>query len=189
LAEARLRAVDARDALLACAAPIRALVADEGGALDEPIHVRGAAHRYGETAPLARLSLLGKSAKDPVAGSGRRDLVAAITDPRRPFLWRTTANRIWLKLFGRGIVETPDDFGQLGGTPWSPELLDHLASKLARGQTVKQLIREVALSHAYQALADPVEASADVWSPLPVRRLDAEEIRAIGMPPAEALYA
>ena len=177
LAEVRRRAVEARDALLACAPPIRALVADEGGPLDEPIHVRGAAHRYGETAPLARLSLLGKSAKDPVAGSGRRDLVAAITDPRRPFLWRTTANRIWLKLFGRGIVETPDDFGQLGGTPWSPELLDHLASKLARGQTVKQLIREVALSHAYQALADPGEASADVWSPLPVRRLDAEEIR------------
>jgi hypothetical protein len=177
LAEAQRRAVEARDALLACAPPIRALVADEGGPLDEPIHLRGAAHRPGEAAPLARLSLLGARAQEPVVGSGRRALVAALTDPRRPFLWRTTANRIWLKMFGRGIVETPDDFGQLGGTPWSPELLDHLASRLSRGHTFKQLIRDIALSHAYRAAADPGETPAEVWSPLPVRRLDAEEIR------------
>ena len=80
-------------------------------------------------------------------------------------------------MFGRGIVETPDDFGQLGGTPWSPELLDHLASRLGRGHTFKQLIRDIALSHAYRAAADPGETPAEVWSPLPVRRLDAEEIR------------
>lgn len=177
LAEARRRAIEARDALLACAPPIRALVADEGGPLDEPIHLRGAAHRPGEAAPLARLSLLGSGAQEPVVGSGRRALVAALTDPRRPFLWRTTANRIWLKMFGRGIVETPDDFGQLGGTPWSPELLDHLAFRLGRGHTFKQLIRDIALSHAYRAAADPGEIPAEVWSPLPVRRLDAEEIR------------
>jgi hypothetical protein len=177
LAEARRRVVEARDALLACAPPIRALVADEGGSLDEPIHLRGAAHRPGEAAPLARLSLMGSRAEEPVVGSGRRALVAALTDPRRPFLWRTTANRIWLKMFGRGIVETPDDFGQLGGTPWSPELLDHLASRLGRGHTFKQLIRDIALSHAYRAVADPGETPAEVWSPLPVRRLDAEEIR------------
>ncbi len=177
VAEARRRAVEARDALLACAPPIRALVADEGGTLDEPIHVRGAAHRYGEAAPLARLSILGASPQDPVEGSGRRALVAALTDPRRPFLWRTTANRLWLKLFGRGIVETPDDFGQLGGTPWSPELLDHLASRLSRGQTFKQLIRDLVLSHAYRSAAEPGETVAEAWSPLPVRRLDAEQIR------------
>jgi hypothetical protein len=177
LAEARLQAVAARKALLECSPPMRALMADEGGALDEPVHLRGAAHRYGDAAPLARLSLLGKTTQDPVTGSGRRELVAALTDPRRPFLWRTTANRIWLKLFGRGIVETPDDFGQLGGTPWSPELLDHLAVRLARGDTVKQVIRQIAVSHAYQAAADPGEAPAEVWAPLPVRRLDAEEIR------------
>ena len=177
LGEARRRVVEARDALLACAPPIRALVADEGGPLDELIHLRGAAHRPGEAAPLARLSLLGSRAEEPVVGSGRRALVAALTDPRRPFLWRTTANRIWLKMFGRGIVETPDDFGQLGGTPWSPELLDHLASRLGRGHTFKQIIRDIALSHAYRAAADPGETPAEVWSPLPVRRLDAEEIR------------
>ena len=177
LAEARARVVAARDALLACAPPIRALLADEGGSLDEPIHVRGAAHRYGEPAPLARLSVLGLDARQPVAGSGRRTLVEALTDPRRPFLWRTTANRIWLKVFGRGIVDTPDDFGQLGGTPWSPELLDHLASRLARGQTFKQLLRDLVLSRAYRAAADPGEAPAEVWSPMPARRLDAEQIR------------
>jgi len=177
LAEARRKAVESRDALLACTPPIRALIADEGGPLDERIHVRGAAHRYGEPAPLARLSVLGEGQPAPVEGSGRRALLAALTDPGRPFFWRTTANRIWLKLFGRGIVETPDDFGQLGGTPWSPELLDHLASRLAQGQTVKQVIRDITLSHAYRAAADPGEAPGDIWAPLAVRRLDAEEIR------------
>ena len=177
LAEARQKAVESRDTLLACAPPIRALIADEGGPIDERVHVRGAARRYGEPAPLARLSVLGETQPTPVEGSGRRALLAALTDPRRPFFWRTTANRIWLKLFGRGIVETPDDFGQLGGTPWSPELLDHLASRLAQGQTIKQLVRDITLSHAYRAAADPGETPGEVWAPLPVRRLDAEEIR------------
>ena len=177
LSEVRKAVVEARAALLECAPPIRALMADEGGALDEPIHVRGAAHRYGEPAPLARLSLLGEPAQATVAGSGRRFLVEALTDPARPFLWRTTANRIWLKLFGRGIVDTPDDFGQLGAVPWSPELLDHLAFRLGRGETFKGLIRDIVLSHAYRAAADPGESTAEVWSPLPVRRLDAEQIR------------
>ena len=177
LSEARQAVVVARDALLECAPPVRALLADEGGPLDEPIHVRGAAHRYGEPAPLARLSLLGGPAQGPVAGSGRRFLVEALTDPARPFLWRTTANRVWLTLFGRGIVDTPDDFGQLGAVPWSPELLDHLASRLGRGETFKGLIRDIVLSHAYRAAADPGEAPAETWAPLPVRRLDAEQIR------------
>jgi hypothetical protein len=84
---------------------------------------------------------------------------------------------VWLKLFGRGIVETPDDFGQLGAAPWSRELLDHLAAKLARGATFKELIREVVLSRAYRAEADDDTLPPNAWGPLAVRRLDAEAIR------------
>jgi hypothetical protein len=84
---------------------------------------------------------------------------------------------VWLKLMGRGIVETPDDFGQLGAAPWSVELLDHLALKLADGATFKSLIREVVLSRAYRAAADSGEVPPTAWHAPAVRRLDAEAIR------------
>ena len=175
--QARLSAVEARRALLECKPAIRALVADEGGALDEPVHLRGSSRKYGEPSPRARLSILGTPPVEKVSGSGRLALIASLTDPARPFLWRTTANRVWLKLFGRGIVETPDDFGQLGATPWSAELLDYLAGKLASGVTFKQLIREIVLSHAYRAAPEIGEDLSMAWGPVPVRRLDAEVIR------------
>jgi hypothetical protein len=110
-------------------------------------------------------------------GSGRLALARAITARDTPFLWRTLANRVWLKLMGRGIVETPDDFGQLGAAPWSAELLDHLSLKLAGGATFKSLIREVVLSRAYRAAADAGEVPPTAWHAPAVRRLDAEAIR------------
>jgi cytochrome c553 len=169
----------ARDALLAAPPPVRAIVALEGDGFDEPLHLRGVSRNYGEPVRRARLAALGDAgASTPVEGSGRLALAAAITDPSSPFLWRTTANRVWLKLFGRGIVETPDDFGQLGAMPWSRPLLDHLALGLARGGTFKSLVREIVGTHAYRALPDAgEEPRADAWAPLPVRRLDAESIR------------
>ncbi|MFM1804340.1 MAG: hypothetical protein RL136_1219 [Planctomycetota bacterium] len=174
----RARAVAARDALRGCTPPVRALIAEDSGAFDEPLHVRGSPRNYGEFVPRAQLAILGaESSPGAVDGSGRLALAEAITDPKRPFLWRTLANRVWLKLFGRGIVDTPDDFGQLGASPWSAELLDHLAAKLARGATFKSLIREVVLSRAYRAIADGDEPIAAMWTPLAVRRLDAEAIR------------
>ena len=175
----RLRAVGARDALRACSPPIRALVAEDSGAFDEPVHMRGSSRNYGELAPRAQLSILSAASTHAVAldGSGRLALAQTITDPATPYLWRTLANRVWLKLFGRGIAETPDDFGQLGAAPWSTELLDHLALKLARGATLKQLIREVMLTRAYRSAAGSTELPSSAWQPLPVRRLDAESIR------------
>jgi len=180
LAEDRVRARaiearDARDALVTQPAPVRALVAEDSGTLDEPVHVRGSPRAYGDAAPRAQLSFLAPSM--PVEGSGRLAFAQAVTDPEQPYLWRTTANRVWLKLFGRGIVETPDDFGQLGAAPWSVELLDHLARKLARRGSLKPLIREIVLSRAYRAAASDEELPPAAWAPLPVRRLDAEAIR------------
>ena len=178
---ARAEAVAARDALRACAPPIRALVAEEGGRFDEPVHLRGSSRAYGEPAPRARLSILaafaGGSGTGSIDGSGRLELARAITAPDAPFLWRTLANRVWLKLFGRGIVETPDDFGQLGAAPSDVALLDHLARKLADGATFKALVREVVLSRAYRAAHDAEEVPAGAWHALPVRRVDAESIR------------
>ncbi|MFZ9879988.1 MAG: PSD1 and planctomycete cytochrome C domain-containing protein [Phycisphaerales bacterium] len=171
------RAMSAYETLRSCAAPIRALLADEGGSFDEPVHVRGASRNYGEPAPRARLSILAPHDGASFEGSGRAQLVAALVDPAHPYLWRTTANRVWLKLFGRGIVETPDDFGQLGAAPWSPALLDHLAARLSRGESFKSLIRDIVRSRAYRAAPDAGEVPPTAWAPLPVRRLDAESIR------------
>ena len=176
---ARDEAIAARDALRACSPPMRALVAEEGGAFDEPVHLRGSSRAYGEPAPRARLSMLAPFADDAgsAESSGRMELVRAITAPDAPFLWRTLANRVWLKLFGRGIVETPDDFGQLGAAPTDVALLDHLALELADGATFKTLIREVVLSRAYRAAPDAGEVPIGAWHALPVRRVDAESIR------------
>ena len=173
----RVKAVAERDALVACTPPVRALVAEDSGSFDEPVHLRGSPRNYGELVPRATLSFLDNRSRSGVVGSGRLHLAESITSPSNPQLWRTLANRVWLKLFGRGIVETPDDFGQLGAAPWSVELLDHLALKLARGATFKQLVREIVLSRAYRAAADDDSLPPTAWGPLLVRRLDAEAIR------------
>lgn len=165
------------DQLMACTPPIRAMIAEEGGTQDEAIHLRGAAHSPGAVSPRARLAMIPTSTTAQVDGSGRMALAKLLGDPANPFLWRTTANRVWLKLFGRGIVETPDDFGQLGSPAWSAHLLDALASQLARDRSIKSLIRTVVLSHAYRAVADADEAPSTAWAPLAARRLDAESIR------------
>ncbi|MFM2163754.1 MAG: hypothetical protein RL325_191 [Planctomycetota bacterium] len=177
LEAARAKAVAARDALVACAPPVRALVAEDSGSFDEPVHLRGSPRNYGAVVPRATLSFLDGGSSTGISGSGRLQLAESITSPDNPYLWRTLANRVWLKLFGRGIVETPDDFGQLGAAPWSPELLDHLALKLARGATFKELIREVVRTRAYRAEADDDTLPPRAWGPLAVRRLDAEAIR------------
>jgi cytochrome c553 len=173
--------VAARDALLAAPAPMRALFAEDASEFDEPVHLRGSSRNYGPLAKRAQVSMFGarfeKGSSHHVSGSGRVALAEALTDPATPYLWRTLANRVWLKLFAKGIVETPDDFGQLGTAPWSVELLDHLASRLAQGATMKALIREIVLSRAYQAAPDVGELPSGVWSAAPIRRLDAEAIR------------
>src|SRR2546421_2648753 len=93
-------------------------------------------------------------------------------------------NRVWLHLFGRGIVPTPDNFGAAGQPPTNPQLLDHLAVTFVEdGWSVRKLIRRVMLSRAYQldSRADPKNLEADpdnalVWRMAP-RRVDAEALR------------
>jgi hypothetical protein len=93
-------------------------------------------------------------------------------------------NRIWAHLFGEGIVRTVDNFGSTGEAPANPELLDHLASQfIAQKWSVKSMVREMVLSHAYQlsSINNPADFMADPGDRLnwrmSSRRLDAEEIR------------
>jgi hypothetical protein len=95
-------------------------------------------------------------------------------------------NRVWQQHFGKGLVETPSDFGKLGEAPSHPELLDWLAARFVEdGWSLKALHRRMMLSAAYsQGTENPNEEAARrvdptnrlVWT-RPVRRLEAESIR------------
>jgi hypothetical protein len=68
-----------------------------------------------------------------------------------PLTARVLANRVWQHHFGVGIVDTPSDYGFLGGKPTHPELLDWLARRLQHyGWRLKPLHREIVMSQAYR---------------------------------------
>ncbi|WP_437224550.1 DUF1553 domain-containing protein [Planctomicrobium sp. SH661] len=123
---------------------------------------------------------------DPaLATSGRRLAFARwLTSPSNPITSRVLVNRIWLHHFGRGLVQTPADFGKLGAQPTHPELLDWLATELiSSGWNLKKLQRTILLSTAYRqsSARDPRKMELDDtnrshWRK-DVIRLDAEVLR------------
>lgn len=81
----------------------------------------------------------------------RAALADWIADDRNPLTWRSIANRVWHYHFGRGICDTPSDFGRMGGAPSHPELLDWLACELRdSGGSLKHLHRLIVTSAAYR---------------------------------------
>jgi hypothetical protein len=88
---------------------------------------------------------------DPNDEGGRRAALAKwITDPKNVLTWRSIVNRIWHYHFGRGLVDTPNDFGRMGSRPSHPELLDWLAASfLESGGSLKQLHRLILTSAVY----------------------------------------
>ncbi len=64
-------------------------------------------------------------------GARRAALAEWLASPKNPLTWRSIVNRVWHYHFGRGLVDTPNDFGRNGSAPTHPELLDWLASVFA----------------------------------------------------------
>jgi len=121
---------------------------------------------------------------DAPEGERRLALARWITRDDNPLPLRVLANRVWQYHFGTGLVDTPSDFGFLGGMPSHPALLDYLAGRLqANGWRLKPLHREILLSATYRQSggfrpdAARVDREARLLWRFPPRRLSAEELR------------
>ncbi|MCA9168855.1 MAG: DUF1553 domain-containing protein [Planctomycetales bacterium] len=122
---------------------------------------------------------------DDASEADRRIALADwIVRPDNPLTWRSIVNRVWQYHFGKGIVDTPNDFGRMGATPTNPELLDWLAAWFRdNGQSLKDLHRLIVTSNTYRQSSafDEAQASRDgdnrfLWR-MNRRALDAEAIR------------
>lgn len=116
--------------------------------------------------------------------SRRLSLARWVTHPDNPLTARVLANRVWHYHFGTGIVDTPNDFGYMGGRPTHPGLLDFLAVNLkTNGWKLKDLHRMIMLSETYRqssafrGVAGQKDGDSRLLWRFPPRRLSAEEIR------------
>ncbi len=114
----------------------------------------------------------------------RLDLAKWIVSPQNPLTARVIVNRVWQQYFGRGIVETENDFGMQGTAPSHPELLDWLATELiAKKWSLKELHKLIVTSKTYRQSSAyrPDLIEKDPQNYLLARqtrlRLDAEVVR------------
>jgi hypothetical protein len=158
---------------------------DWAEAADAPLALRGDPARPGEQVPRGTIRFLESFATRPTGrSSGRLEVARSIADSRNPLTARVFVNRVWLHLFGEGLVRTPDDFGHLGERPTHPELLDFLAIRFVEeGWSLKKLVRMLVTTAAWRqssaAAAEAVAADPEnrLWHHVPRRRLEAESIR------------
>ncbi len=81
----------------------------------------------------------------------RLGLAQWLTHQENPLTARVAVNRFWQLLFGEGLVNTPEDFGNQGALPSHPELLDYLAvTFIESGYDIKALIKETVMSSTYR---------------------------------------
>lgn len=124
----------------------------------------------------------------------RLQLANWIVSPENPLTARVIVNRVWQVYFGKGLVETDNDFGLQGTPPTHPELLDWMALRFQRqGWSFKQLHRSIVASETYRQSSDvdPKFRDVDPGNALLARqrrlRLDAELIRDAALAASGAL--
>lgn len=156
------------------------------------LFIRGDFQQLGQQLEPGELTVLKTAAPveiqvdDPTRPTTGRRLAYArhLTSGKHPLLARVLMNRVWLHHFGRGIVDTPGDFGYLGAKPTHPELLDWLADELMRGGwTLKRMHRMILMSRTYTQDSqrspelDRVDPDNRLYARMSVRRLESEAIR------------
>ncbi|MEZ6053661.1 MAG: DUF1553 domain-containing protein [Planctomycetaceae bacterium] len=163
--------------------PTRAPGVIEANVIDQPLMVRGNHKKQADPIPRHFLEVIDAT---PFAStsSGRLELAEDIVRADNPLAARVIVNRIWHHLFGRGLVETPDNFGRVGAKPSHPELLDWLATRFVEeGWSIKSLIRQIVTTRTYQLASTPSPQAAEkdpdnrLLSHAPLHRLEAEAIR------------
>src|SRR4029079_3970124 len=119
------------------------------------VYIRGNPATKGEDAPKGFLQGL-PSQKKPGSDFTRLDRANAIASKDNPLTNRVIVNRVWAWHFGRGLVNTPSNFGALGDRPSHPELLAHLTVEFVKnGSSLKWLHRKILASKTYQlAISD-----------------------------------
>jgi len=158
----------------------------DGFGIDSPVFIRGNHQELSEEkVPRSFLSTLPQGGVPfKTKGSGRMEFANAMLFKENPLTARVMVNRIWHHLFGRGIVETVDNFGLQGKLPSHPELLDYLAIKFQNENwSIKKMVRSIVMTEAFKRStlrnnelleADPTNI---YLASFPVRRLEAEAIR------------
>ncbi len=165
--------------------PFLQIISDKKKIEEGHVFIRGDRNNKGEVAPRRFLAILSHGERENFkTGSGRLELANAIASKDNPLTARVFVNRVWMYHFGRGIVATPSNFGQLGERPTHPELLDYLASEfMAKGWSIKQLHRQIMLSETYARSAQEMEpnktkdAANTLFWRANRRRLDVEALR------------
>lgn len=134
-------------------------------------------------AGLRQVEVPEKSSALPTTGR-RLAFAKSLTDGKHPLLARVLANQVWMRHFGKGLVNSPGDFGQLGERPSHPELLDWLAAEfMESGWSMKHLHRLMMNSQTYQQSSrreserERIDPDNRLLSRMNVVRLEAETLR------------
>jgi hypothetical protein len=123
-----------------------------GEAQNVALQIRGNPNNPGAVIPRRFLAVLSPGTPSPFQqGSGRRELAKSMIVEGAPLTARVIVNRVWQQHFGRGLVDTPSNFGTTGALPSHPALFDDLVARFVdQGWSLKWLHREIVLSSAYQ---------------------------------------
>ena len=163
-------------------------VVDYEKATDLNVHIRGSHLTQGDLVPrgfpVVLVSKNSNSTAPEESQSGRLQLAHWLAADDHPLVARVMVNRLWRWHFGRGLVESTDNFGQLGERPSNQALLDWLAVQFVQeGWSIKTMHRLIMLSSTYQMSSDFDSANAAIdpdnrhhWR-ADMRRLEAEAIR------------
>ncbi len=149
----RLEAMESELSRLEQTYPLAMVMQELNPSRPTHVQVRGDFLRLGAAVAPATPRVLPPLCSGPESNKrapNRLDLAEWLMRREHPLTARVRVNRIWMRLFGRGLVETEDDFGVQGALPTHPDLLDWLARDFQRDWSTKRLLRLIMTSSVYR---------------------------------------